>query len=139
MNCLRDKKSLRFLSCTMARLKALSGNCLLFNKKQPKLLQLLLKYYIICSLIKQKLNLGDNYELDIILGAFGNRHCYDRYILFLRVKRAEFPHCMPRRRRVSVLFQPLLPQQAQTATIFNSAFGWRLDSYSEWSAIFGLT
>nr|DAP92792.1 MAG TPA: hypothetical protein [Caudoviricetes sp.] len=33
MNCLRDKKSLRFLSCTMARLKALSGNCLLFNKK----------------------------------------------------------------------------------------------------------
>lgn len=59
--------------------------------------------------------------------------------LFLRVKRAEFPHCMPRRRRVSVLFQPLLPQQAQTATIFNSAFGWRLDSYSEWSAIFGLT
>lgn len=29
----RDKKSLRFLSCTMARLKALSGNCLLFNKK----------------------------------------------------------------------------------------------------------
>ena len=23
--------------------------------------------------------MGDNYELDIILGAFGNRHCYDRY------------------------------------------------------------
>ena len=28
---------------------------------------------------------------------------------------------------------------AATTTIFNSAFGWRLDSYSEWSAIFGLT
>lgn len=83
MNCLRDKKSLQFLSCTMARLKACREIVFYLTKKQPKLLQLLLKYYIICSLIKQKINLGDNYELDIILGAFGNRHCYDRCIFVL--------------------------------------------------------
>lgn len=43
MNCLRDKKSLRFLSCTMARLKALSGNCLLFNKKTAKAIAIIVE------------------------------------------------------------------------------------------------
>ena len=58
--------------------------------------------------------------------------------LFLRVKKGGIS-ALYAKAAASLCFQPLLPQQAQTATIFNSAFGWRLDLYSEWSAIFGLT